>query len=80
VYCCAILDAFSKMVIARTYSTVADTSLVNNAVSMAAWERTPYTTTVLHGDHGTQFTSWAFGENLRRYELLPSFGRSVTAS
>ncbi|GAA5192494.1 IS3 family transposase [Rugosimonospora acidiphila] len=74
VYCCAILDAFSKMVVARTFSTVADTSLVNNAVNMAARERARHATTVLHADHGTQFTSWAFGENLRRYELLPSFG------
>ena len=23
-------------------------------------------------DHGTQFTSWSFGENLRRHNLLES--------
>jgi putative transposase len=74
VYCCAILDAFSKMIVARTFSTVADTALVNRAVNMAVRERTRYTATVLHADHGSQFTSWSFGENLRRYELAASFG------
>src|SRR6476619_2534121 len=31
VYCCAILDCFSRMIVARTFSTTADTALVNNA-------------------------------------------------
>jgi putative transposase len=74
VYCCAILDAFSKMIVARTFSTIADTALVNNAVNMAVRERTRYGTTILHADHCTQFTSWTFGENLRRSNLLESFG------
>ncbi len=54
VYCCAILDGFSKMVVARTFSTVADTALVNNAVNMAVRERLRYERTILHADHGTQ--------------------------
>jgi transposase InsO family protein len=29
VYCCAILDCFSRMIMARTFSTTADTALVN---------------------------------------------------
>jgi putative transposase len=28
----------------------------------------------LHSDHGTQFTSSSFGENVRRWGLLASFG------
>jgi putative transposase len=74
VYCCAVLDAFSKMIVARTFSTVADTALVNNAVNMAVRERARHHETVLHADHGTQFTSWSFGQNLRRHDLLASFG------
>jgi transposase InsO family protein len=74
VYCCAILDCFSKMIVARTFSTTADTALVNNAVDMATRARTRWAATVLHADHGTQFTSWGFGENLRRWNLLESFG------
>ncbi|NEB76193.1 IS3 family transposase [Streptomyces sp. SID14478] len=28
----------------------------------------------MHADHGTQFTSWVFGERIRSTGLLPSFG------
>jgi putative transposase len=27
-----------------------------------------------HADHGTQFTSWIFGEKIRAAGLVPSFG------
>jgi transposase InsO family protein len=29
---------------------------------------------IIHGDHGTQFTSWTFTERARRAGLLPSLG------
>ena len=74
VYCCAILDCFSRIIVARTFSTTADTALVNNAVNMAVDNRTRSGPTILHADHGTQFTSWSFGENMRRWGLLGSFG------
>ena len=62
------------MIVARTFSTTADTALVNNAVNMAVDNRTRSGPTILHADHGTQFTSWSFGENMRRWDLLGSFG------
>lgn len=74
VYCCAILDCFSRMIVARTFSTTPDTALVNNAVNMAVANRKHGGSTILHSDHGTQFTSWSFGENVRRWGLLASFG------
>ena len=74
VYCCAILDCFSRMIVARTFSTTPDTALVNNAVNMAVANRKRGGETILHSDHGTQFTSWSFGENVRRWGLLASFG------
>jgi len=74
VYCCAILDCFSRMVVARTFSTTPDTALVNNAVNMAVANRNRCGSTIVHADHGTQFTSWSFGENVRRWGLLASFG------
>lgn len=73
-YCCAVIDCFSRKIVGRAFSTIADTTLVNNAVNMAVRERSPSGATVLHADHGTQFTSWSWGENLRRSGLTPSFG------
>jgi hypothetical protein len=54
------------MFVGRTFSTTADTALVNNAVNMAIGNRNRRGATILHADHGTQFTSWGFGENMRR--------------
>ena len=77
VYCCAILDCFSKMIVGRSFSTTAETALVNNAVNMAAQEWIRWKATILQADHGPQFTSWGFGENLRRWGLLEPFGTVV---
>ncbi len=42
---------------------------------MALWRRQPSDgETVLHFDHGTQFTSWAFGRRLRTAGLRGSMG------
>jgi putative transposase len=52
-----------------------DTDLVVNALTMAVARRNPPArSTVLHSDHGTQYTSWAFGKRLRDAGLLGSMG------
>lgn len=50
---------------------------LNDAVNMVEQERIRWEATILHADHGTQFTSCGFGENLRRWGLLESFGTVV---
>jgi putative transposase len=62
------------MIVARTFFTTPDTALVNNAVNMAVTNRNRCGSTIVHSYHGTQFTSWSFGENVRRWGLLASFG------
>lgn len=74
VCCRAVLDCFGKKIVGRAFSAVADTVLVNNAVNMAMTERIGNPGLILRADHGSRFTSWSFGENLRRHNLLPSFG------
>jgi putative transposase len=52
-----------------------DTDLVVNALSMAVARRKPDArSTILHSDHGTQYTPWAFGKRLRDAGLLGSMG------
>ncbi|EUA04348.1 group II intron, maturase-specific domain protein [Mycobacterium kansasii 824] len=60
--------------LARAFSTTADTALVNNAVNMAVDNRTRSGPTIPHADHGTQFTSWGFGENMRRWACSVRLG------
>lgn len=45
-----------------------------NALDMAIRNRRPEPGGIVHADHGTQFTSWVFGEKIRSAGLLPSFG------
>jgi putative transposase len=74
VYCCVVLDAHSRRIVGWSIDSHQATSLVTNALAMAIGNRTPPSGTVIHTDHGTQFTSWAFGERVRQAGLMPSMG------
>lgn len=74
-YCAAVMDAYSRRVIGWSIDVRQDTDLVVNALAMAVARRTPPAgSTILHSDHGTQYTSWAFGKRLRDAGLLGSMG------
>jgi putative transposase len=53
--------------------------LVVDALQMAIWRRQP-DNTIVHSDHGTQYTSWTFGRWLRAAGLLGSMGTIGDAS
>jgi putative transposase len=59
-YCCAILDAFSRKIVGWSIDHAQNTTLVVNALEMAIQNRQPQPGTVVHSDHGVQFTSWSF--------------------
>nr|WP_103944285.1 IS3 family transposase [Thermomonospora echinospora] len=74
-YCAAVLDASCGRIIGWSIDTRQDTDLVINALAMAVTRRNPPPrSTILHSDHGTQYTSWAFGKRLRDAGLLGSMG------
>jgi putative transposase len=55
------------------------TELVTGALGMAIIRRQPDKQpgdkqTILHSGHGSQYTSWAFGQRLRATGLLASMG------
>jgi transposase InsO family protein len=51
------------------------TELVIDALGMAIIRRCPdRQSTILHSDHGSQFTSWAFGRRLVDAGIVPSMG------
>ncbi|KAA1004431.1 transposase, partial [Pseudonocardia sp. EV170527-09] len=51
------------------------TELVTDALGMAITRRSPEPySAILHSDHGSQFTSWAFGRRLIEAGLVGSMG------
>jgi putative transposase len=75
VYCAAVMDAYSRLIIGWSIAEHMRTELVTDALGMAILRRKPGSdATILHSDHGAQYTSWAFGQRLRTAGLLASMG------
>ena len=74
VYCCAVLDAYSRKVVGWAIDRRCETALVNDAVMMASETRPTSPGSVIHSDHGSQFTSWGFSELVRTKGLVGSMG------
>jgi transposase InsO family protein len=74
VYCAVVLDAFSRRVVGWSISHNPTAGLTCNALGMAIEQRDAARGTVIHSDHGTQFTAWTFTERARTSGLLPSMG------
>jgi transposase InsO family protein len=69
VFCCVVLDAYSRKAVGWSIDRIADAALVNSALNMAATSRPTTRETIIHADHGAQFTSWAFTSNVRNCGL-----------
>ncbi len=74
VYCCVVLDAFSRMVVGWAIDTGQTALLVTNALGMAVKRRTPEGELIIHSNRGVQFASWAFSQKIRDAGLAPSMG------
>jgi putative transposase len=75
VYCAVVLDAWNRQVVGHSIADHLRAELVVDALEMACWRQKPTAgQTVHHSDHGTQYTSWAFGQRLRHAGLLGSMG------
>lgn len=79
VYCCAVLDVFSRAVVGWSIADHMRSDLVVDALQMAIWRRRPGTGTIVHADRGSQYTSWVFGHRLRDAGLLGSMGRVASS-
>lgn len=76
VFCAVVIDAWSRRVVGWSIADHLKAELVCDALDMAIWRRRPEPDSGLvhHADHGTQYTSWAFGQRLRKAGLLGSMG------
>jgi putative transposase len=80
VYCCVVLDTFSRLVVGWAIDSRQATVLVLNALGMATQRREHRGGLIVHSDRGTQFTSWAFSDRLRSAGIAPSMGAVGTAA
>ena len=74
VYCCAVIDAYSRMVVGWAVDATQTSALVTNALGMATRRRDPSEGLVVHADRGVQFTSWAFSQRVREAGIAQSIG------
>jgi putative transposase len=54
VYCCVVLDLFTRKVVGWAIDRRCETALVNDALAMANGSRRASTSTIIHSDHGSQ--------------------------
>jgi putative transposase len=79
VYVAVVLDAWSRRVIGWSIADHIRSELVVDALQMALWRRRPPEgQAVCHSDHGSQYTSWAFGRRLRLRVSSAPWARSAT--
>lgn len=68
-----VLDVFSRRIVGWAMATHLKTELVLDALEMAIMQRKPDGVTH-HSDHGTQYTSLAFGKRCEELGVRPSMG------
>jgi putative transposase len=73
-YLAAITDAWSRRVVGWSMATHLRTELVTAALDAAIVRRRPGPELIHHSDHGTQYTSLAFGRKLRESGVAASMG------
>lgn len=80
IYCCVVLDTFSRRLVGWSIDSTQTTILVLDALGMATQRREHRDGLIMHSDRGTQFTSWAFSDRPRSSEVAPSMGAVGTAA
>ena len=73
-YCCVVLDAWSRRVVGWSLDRRPTATMVNAALGMAVEGRSPGPGALIHSDHGSQFTSWTFSQRVRAAKLAHSLG------
>jgi putative transposase len=72
-YLAVVVDAWSRRVVGWAMAIHLRTELVLDALQMAILQRHPQQV-VHHSDHGSQYTSLAFGHRCREAGVRPSMG------
>lgn len=73
-YLAVVLDACTRRVVGWAMRRTLETEIVTSALDMAIARRRPEPGLVHHSDHGSQYTSFAFGHRCREAGIAPSMG------
>lgn len=73
-YLAVVVDAYARKVVGWSFAEHLGAELVVDAVSMAVQNRKPATGLIHHSDHGSQYTSLAFGQRLDEAGIIGSMG------
>jgi putative transposase len=74
-YCAAVMDVFARRIVGWSMAAHMRKELVLDALGMAVLRRGPGDgKRILHSDHGSQYTSWAWGQRLQKSGILGSMG------
>ena len=78
-YLAVVLDACTRRIVGWSMRRTLETEIVTSALEMALQRRRPGAGLVHHSDHGSQYTSFAFGHRCREAGIAPSMGRVGSA-
>jgi putative transposase len=73
-YLAVIVDGFSRRVVGWAMADHLRTELVSAALRLALQRRRPAAGLIHHSDHGCQYTSLTFGQQLQQAGIVPSTG------
>ncbi len=73
-YMAVVIDAYSRRVVGWSMAEHLRAELVVKALEMAVWNRQPSPGLIHHSDHGSQYTSLAFGQRLEQAGIVGSMG------
>ena len=77
-FICAILDLFSRKIVAYKISNRSTTQLITATFKMAYQQRNQPSNLIFHSDRGCQYTSYAYQRLLSNLGITQSFSRTRT--
>ena len=75
-YLAVVVDLFSRMVVGWAMSDHMETALVEDALIMAIKNRHPQSGLLHHSDQGSQYTSYAYQQELAKHKIQVSMNRA----
>jgi transposase InsO family protein len=74
-YLATVMDLYSRKIVGWSMDTSMKASLVNNAITIAIWQRRPARGLIWHSDRGSQYCAKSHREILKDHGIVQSMSR-----